>query len=593
MATPPGSPPRSPTHTPPHVEGFTCPQLRRKDAALKDYSAILHEWTEQAGVQEKAARKECSKIIIQFIRAPSRELDLSEFQLTSLPEVFDHYVFRRNLQHLDLQTNRIVELPVTFTALQSLETLNLNDNLELRALPHQLGELTHLRELSLEQEVEEDELLMIEFPESLGDLYNLRTLKLSGYQLDQAPVPLVGLEHLQSLTINNCGLITIDNLCLGCTGLEFLDVSSNKINEIPDSIRHLSRIAQMNLSDNPFEQIDAAIFDLPPDATVTIERSMLSEDQMDIVTDTTLEEGYEGPTFILGSRKEFKERAVELLEDIREGLHIEGDFEAPSIMTTEEIASSIYCWLKRLTSTVSVSKPEYSSVFRAALDLIDFACENEKFGDVFLNKLPEAIATCGDRVILSILHLEIEKMLAEIDKEDIPSQVECFKKGHYVMSLLEKEAHKKLEQLWKDQAEGVDDVEVLLAYPMKLKEALGLPFSVDRMFFFKVSKVTEEDLAGALDHIERELQTHHGFIEYLMKESFWKDFLIEHFKDDVEELNRRVAEAEYEECDQIYQKGIRELTLRVVLDHHSGLLKREAEEASAAQPAAKRARLDE
>ncbi|KAI9215613.1 hypothetical protein POPTR_T126706v4 [Populus trichocarpa] len=99
----------------------------------------------------------------------------------------------KHLRYLDLSQSDLVMLPEEVSALLNLQTLILEDCLQLASLPD-LGNLKHLRHLNLEGTGIE------RLPESLERLINLRYLNISGTPLKEM-LPHVGqLTKLQTLT---------------------------------------------------------------------------------------------------------------------------------------------------------------------------------------------------------------------------------------------------------------------------------------------------------------------------------------------------------------------------------------------------------
>ena len=81
----------------------------------------------------------------------------------------------------------------------------------------------------------------------------------------------------------------------------------------------------------------------------------------------------------------------------------------------------------------------------------------------------------------------------------------------------------------------VDDVEVILAYPIMLKERLQLPIDVDDMLFFNFSGVTDSDLKNAQDFVEDAWKNDKGFYQFLIQQPKWKEALKQHFKEEYSE----------------------------------------------------------
>jgi hypothetical protein len=79
-------------------------------------------------------------------------------------------------------------------------------------------------------------------------------------------------------------------------------------------------------------------------------------------------------------------------------------------------------------------------------------------------------------------------------------------------------AYRKIKSL-----RAVDDVEVYLAYEVKLREQLGLSTVVPEMRFFNMSSVGPEDLKAALEEVREAERT--GFYKYLVLDDTWHTLL--------------------------------------------------------------------
>ncbi len=95
------------------------------------------------------------------------ELDLSNMELTEVPEAIASLTL---LQTLDLSNNQLTEIPDEIASLTQLQTLNLSNN-QLTALPAQLANLTRLQTLYLGNNQ------FNEFCRSIKKLYNLSVYK--------------------------------------------------------------------------------------------------------------------------------------------------------------------------------------------------------------------------------------------------------------------------------------------------------------------------------------------------------------------------------------------------------------------------------
>ncbi len=120
-------------------------------------------------------------------------LDFSNLNLRFLPPEIGKLT---ELQRLYLNNNLIVEIPAEIGKLTKLQELVLHNN-KIREIPAEIGELTELQELSL------DGNQIIKIPEEIGKLTALRRLYLSNNQIAEIPIEIRNLSQLEELELDN------------------------------------------------------------------------------------------------------------------------------------------------------------------------------------------------------------------------------------------------------------------------------------------------------------------------------------------------------------------------------------------------------
>ncbi|XP_071681140.1 putative disease resistance protein RGA1 [Lolium perenne] len=137
--------------------------------------------------------------------------------------------------------------------LNKLEYLNLSsEKCDLQKLPEALGTFIQLKYLNLS-----GCLMMSELPRSFRSLKNLVHLDLSGCRsidcLDEALAGLSNLQHLNVSGLINMTEDTMDSLinyiCSNLSNLELLDLSSNYMRSIPESICNMRKLHTLNLAE--------------------------------------------------------------------------------------------------------------------------------------------------------------------------------------------------------------------------------------------------------------------------------------------------------------------------------------------------------
>uniref|UniRef100_A0A336MYS3 CSON003193 protein n=1 Tax=Culicoides sonorensis TaxID=179676 RepID=A0A336MYS3_CULSO len=182
--------------------------------------------------------------LLKFIRL----LDLNEndFSNGKFPNTLR---LMSGLQCLKLDKTRIDEIPEELGKLIKLEHLTLKDN-EIEKLYGELTELHSLRTLNLRR----NKIKSSGIPKELFYLEDLTTLDLSHNKLKEVPE---GLEKGKNLLVLNLSYNQIEiippSLFINLTDLLFLDLSHNKLETLPPQTRRLSNLQTLILNDNPLE----------------------------------------------------------------------------------------------------------------------------------------------------------------------------------------------------------------------------------------------------------------------------------------------------------------------------------------------------
>ena len=196
-----------------------------------------------------------------------QELDLDNNQLTELPEAIASLT---GLQLLDLHNNQLTELPEAIASLTGLQRLDLHNN-QLTELPEAIASLTGLQRLYL------DNNQLIKLPEAIASLTGLQQLFLQNNQLTQLPEAIASLTGLQLLYLDNNQLIELPEVIASLTGLQKLYLNNNQLIELPETITSLTQLQTLFLSDNQLTELPEAIASLTQLQKLNLENNQLTE----------------------------------------------------------------------------------------------------------------------------------------------------------------------------------------------------------------------------------------------------------------------------------------------------------------------------
>jgi Leucine-rich repeat (LRR) protein len=144
-------------------------------------------------------------------------LNLSNHKLLFLNPKIKNWSKLKNLQ---VQNNRISDLPAGFCDISTLCSLDLSAN--------------RIQKL----------------PDSLGYLQNLQFLNLSHNQIKVLPNTFFALHSLQELNLSNNQLSQLGQIFCFLPDLHSLDLSNNKLQKLTTSVRKLQKLAWLDLSSN-------------------------------------------------------------------------------------------------------------------------------------------------------------------------------------------------------------------------------------------------------------------------------------------------------------------------------------------------------
>ena len=159
---------------------------------------------------------------------------------------------------------------------------------------------------------------------------------------------------------------------------------------------------------------------------------------------------------------------------------------------------------------------------------------NSEFMEESCNIVEGATATCGDRMIMSILYVSLQfktHILAnQLDK--VEEIADFLVRGPFIMSELEKIARAKINTLY-----VVDEIEVYLGYPIKLRDRFNIPIETRDMLYYACSSISRVDLANAVATIETKLRNKTLIADFLSTQPLWTKIVYARNPDIFEDVN--------------------------------------------------------
>lgn len=363
--------------------------------------------------------------------------------------------------------------------------------------------------------------------ESIVDTFNNRRPYLMLYGLNIRNIPNIIFSSIFNYKVLNLCQSSLESLPESIGNylpLEELDLSfCDQLQSLPESIGKLKNLKSLNLlGTRELTTLPNSIFNLPSTCEIRLIETSIPSAFIARIEERVQQPGYVGPQFIVSAaeRREKEKTTEELLQNIYETLKLPIPHKIKSLYENSIHDENLRSFLSRLSWTADGqnSGPKRNALYNKVHQFLQLAIEDETFRGVFQTALFEATRSCGDRVTLFLVYLEVEKQLLEIDKNDLLKLADFLKRGGFAIQELTAIAENKIKIKVNPK---VDNIEVYLGYLMKLKESLNLPFSADDMRFFNSSYLTQQDLEDAKQFVSERLNNQDAVNEYLITNSTW------------------------------------------------------------------------
>lgn len=441
-------------------------------------------------------------------------LDISScVSLTRLPDTIGRLKALKKLDVADCE--RLTVLPDTIGSLTALDCFKVASCCILTALPETIGALKKLEHFYTTRCFS-----LTALPMTIGDLTSLRTLECwNCFRLTALPETIGRLTALQSLNLHGCQNLTT----------------------LPQTIGSLRSLGRFDLRDtSALRGLPLAIMDLPITCTIELTGSGLSEAVLMRLREQAQMVDYNGPQISHSMQPQYiDERAIEaVLAELFKLADTIAPRDFSGLLQDVTQAMSLKSWLNRLSLVAECTKGgEIRKAFATrVLKYLTLAQENEIFRGHFFNIIDGSAITCGDRVALSIVYLGLKYRICSMDPQDTKGLAEILIKGVWTVELLSAIAEAKVPTL-----RFFDEIEVYLAYPIQLRERLGIPMDVSDMLYFRCSGVTDQDLEAAAQHVEATQADPQKQVEFLLNSDTWKKALTLKYPSKVAAIEREKA----------------------------------------------------
>ncbi|MFK3968877.1 NEL-type E3 ubiquitin ligase domain-containing protein [Ensifer adhaerens] len=305
-------------------------------------------------------------------------------------------------------------------------------------------------------------------------------------------------------------------------GLQTLDVGDNRLTSLPaDLLTRFAASCTINLEDNP-----------------------LSEHVRANLRAVTEAANYVGPQvyFSMGGEdgavadSEDGAAARPLAEVVEDWLGA-AEAEAWQDFAEEPGAAEYARFLDRLRDTVNFRNPAFR---QSVVDDLRQAAAQLQLRQLFFEQAYGASASCEDRVTLTSIAMQNARLVYDVEQGAYDSRL-----GDLIEVARRLFCREVLERVAREFMQShpfADEIEVYLAFLVKLWERLTLGPMAPDMRFFDVSHVTDADLDAAEARVRGELATS-MFVFVAAKFSPWEAVLRRIAPKDYEAMQERLVEA--------------------------------------------------
>jgi len=178
-----------------------------------------------------------------------KSLNFSNTNLIGLPEGISNI---KSLEKISAENNNLRSLPSDFGYLSNLYLLELNNN-ELEYLPESFGNLTKLGAIDIENNK------LNRLPENFGNLSSIIRIRVQNNNLETFPESIGNLQNVFMIEAMNNKINTLPETMSNMTGLIKVNLSNNLIDKIPNnfnkSYKTFYRYSYLNLSSNKIKEV--------------------------------------------------------------------------------------------------------------------------------------------------------------------------------------------------------------------------------------------------------------------------------------------------------------------------------------------------
>ena len=193
-----------------------------------------------------------------------KKLNVADNPLNKLPESFQNFI---NLEDLDISFTNLEEIPFQILYLNNIKHLAVKNN-AIENLPESWERCINIKYLDLSENP------FCTLPESCSQLQILEEINLKSCCLSEFPNVLLHLATLQTLNLGENFISKLPNN-FQSLNVKSLNIQSNLLSHLPDSLSSQSRLQNIDVSSNRLTEFPSVIFKLRNIKRVTLDNNFL------------------------------------------------------------------------------------------------------------------------------------------------------------------------------------------------------------------------------------------------------------------------------------------------------------------------------
>ena len=176
------------------------------------------------------------------------------------------------------------------------------------------------------------------------------------------------------------------------------------------------------------------------------------------------------------------------------------DSEIPELSLMHDQATDLVRYLGRLTSTADYQNQATRPVLaQRVMAITALLTGSDRIRNEAMDHIHHALTSCDDRIILALDDLDTMQLLDSAERKAFAGNADELRELGLQMMRLD-----EVKRIARDHIKTlkwVDEIEVELAFQIGVRQQLALPGSTQHMIFRRCAKVSDQDIANAVNQV--------------------------------------------------------------------------------------------